>query len=448
MKRKVLAGFLTMVCVGSVILSGCGGGTTSADSGEKKENGAETSESAEEEIVETGEGDVTIAAWSTTADNLAEIAELFNAQDGHTGKVTVNKVDDSYTTILPALASGNGIPDMFQIQAREPAQFFLNYGTEAFVDLTDIIEPADEWVQHDVLNGLAEDGKYYAMPWSIGPCALFYRPDVFEECGIDIDTITTWDKYIEAGVTIREKTGMYMIATTENGTHCDELMMLLNEQGGQYYDADGNVNLNTEEMVKAVEIMKKLYDNDLVYECPDIWNDRLRAVSEEKVATIPYAVWYVGVMEAGCEDQANKWSVAPFPAFEEGGNNMVNMGGSSLVVSSTSKNIPLCKEFLTFAMKSDEGNEINLKWGQFPAYKPSYDGEYFEDTNEYFGGQNLSKFFGGYVDAPDIDYGPAFRDVQDQLKLATGELYKDGADVEAILENYSQKAQSIIDSKQ
>jgi len=152
-------------------------------------------------------------------------------------------------------------------------------------------------------------------------------------------------------------------------------------------------------------------------------------------------------MEAGCEDQAGKWQIAPFPAFEEGGNNMVNMGGSAIVVSKTSGNIELCKEFLTFAMKSEKGNEINLKWGQFPAYTPSYSEDYFNDTNKYFGGEQVSKLFAKYTQAPDINYGPAFRDVQDQLKLATGELFKNGADAAKILDSYSSKAQNIIDAK-
>lgn len=428
----------------SFVVTGCGSQTGTGDGTQSPATTAGTQGPGAQT---GGSGDVSLSAWSTTADNLAEIAEIFNAQEGHNGKVTINKVDDSYTTILPALAAGSGIPDMFQIQSREPAQFYLNYGTDTFVELTDIIEPVDEWVPHVLACMKAEDGKYYAMPWSIGPCALFYRPDVFEKSNIDINTITTWEKYIEAGVKIKQQTGMYMVASTQNGTHCDDLMMLLNEQGGQYYSQDGKVQLNTPEMLKAVAVMKEMFDKGLVYECPDIWNDRLRAITEEKVATVPYAVWYTGVMEAGCEDQADKWSIAPFPAFEEGGNNMVNMGGSAIVVSKTSGNIGLCKEFLKFAMKSSKGNEINLKWGQFPAYTPSYKEAYFNDTSKYFGGQQVSKLFAQYTQAPDINYGPAFRDVQDQLKLATGELFKAGADQAKILDSYSGKAQSIIDAK-
>lgn len=241
---------------------------------------------------------------------------------------------------------------------------------------------------------------------------------------------------------------MYILASTTNGTHCDDIMMFLNEQGGQYYDAEGNVDFNTPEMLKAVEIYQKFVDNDLIFECPNIWDDRIKAINDGKVATVPYAVWYAGTMLASCEEQAGKWQIAEMPAIEEGGNNMVNMGGSAILVSSTSENIELCKEFLTFAMKTKEGNEINLKWGSFPAYKPSYTEAYFGDENEYYQGQKINEYFASKVEAPVTDFGPAFRDVQDQLKLACGELFKPGADHQAILESYSQKAQSIIDAKQ
>lgn len=440
MKKRAVALMLVGVMAGSLGMTACGGSTDSKDSGET------VSEKNEE--IEAGAGDVRIGAFGSTYDNIVETAELFNAQEGHSGKVICEQIDDSYTTVIPTLVSGEGVLDMIEIQAREPAQFYLNYGTESFVDLTDIIEPEDEWVAHDIANMKAEDGKYYAYPWNVGPCGLYYRPDVFEEAGVDIDSIKTWDDYIQAGITIKEKTGYYMMASTANGTHCDELMMLLNQQGGQYYDEDGNVKLDSPEMLNAVEIMKELFSNDLVYDCPDIWNDRIKAVNDEKVATIPYAVWYAGTMLSACEDQAGKWKVTEFPAFEEGGNTNVNMGGSAILVSSTSQNVELCKEFLTFAMKTSEGNEINFKWGSFPAYTPSYTDDYYSTEDEYFGGQKIGEFFSEHVDAPYVEYGPAFRDLQDELKLATGELFTDGADAEAILKASSEKVQKLIDSKQ
>lgn len=437
-KKRVLALLMAGTIIGSMALTGCG------DNGGDK---GEESKGTEESTVSEG-GDVRIGAFGSTYDNIVETAELFNAQERHSGKIICEKIDDNYTTVIPTLVSGEGVLDMIEIQSREPAQFYLNYGTDSFVDLTDIVEPVDEWVAHTVANMKAEDGKYYAFPWNVGPCALYYRPEIFEEAGVDIASIKTWDDYIEAGKQIKEKTGCYMMASTANGTHCDDIMMLLNQQGGQYYDEDGKVDLGNPEMLKAVEIMKKMFDNDLIYDCPNIWDDRIKAINDEKVATVPIAVWYAGTMLSSCADQSGKWKVAELPAIEEGGNINVNLGGSAILVSSTSKNIELCKEFLTFAMKTSEGNEINFKWGSFPAYKPSYSDSYYQNEDEYFGGQKIGEFFSDHVDAPSVEYGPAFRDLQDELKLATGELFKDGTDPKAVLDAASDKVQSLIDSKQ
>lgn len=447
MKRKFVAMMLAVACI-TTSLAGCGGGSSDGESQDAQTSAGDEAGDEAEASDEGGSGDVHMTAFGSTYDNMVETAELFNSQEGHSGKVIIDQSDDSYSTVIPALVAGTGVPDMIEIQSREPAQFYLNYGTESFVDLTDIIEPVDEWVEHDVECMKAEDGKYYAMPWNVGPCGLYYRTDVFEECGIDPESIETWDDLVEAGIKIKEQTGMYTIASTTNGTHCDDLMMLINQQGGQYYDEEGKVDFNTPEMLKAAEIFQKFVDNDLIYECPNIWDDRIKAVNDEKIATVPYAVWYAGTMYSACEEQAGKWKITSFPAVEEGGNTMVNMGGSAVLVSSTSQNIELCKEFLTFAMKSVEGNEINTKWGSFPAYKPSYEEDYFHTEDEYFQGQKINEYFSTVVDAPVTDFGPAFRDVQDQLKLACGELFKEGADKEAILESYSEKAQSIIDAKQ
>lgn len=37
------------------------------------------------------------------------------------------------------------------------------------------------------------------MPWGIAPTVLFYREDLFQKAGIDVNSIVTWEDFIEAG---------------------------------------------------------------------------------------------------------------------------------------------------------------------------------------------------------------------------------------------------------
>lgn len=429
MKRKKIFGMIAMLSLSSVVLAGCG---------QKKEvNG----------MSEKGSGDVHIAAYGSTYDNMVETAELFNAQEGHNGKVIVDQVGSDYATIIPALTSGQGIPDMIEIQSREPAQFYLNYGTEAFVDLTDIVGDKSDWVEHSYEEVVAEDGKCYAIPWNVGPCAMFYNEEDFETAEIDVSTITTYDDLIEVGKKIQETTGKYLMTVCTNGTDCNDLMMWLNQLDGQYYDEDGKVQLNSPEMKKAIELEQKLIDAGIVYDVSNAWDDRIKAINDEKISVVLTASWYSGTMLGSCEEQSGKWKIAPLPSFEEGGNRSSNLGGSAVLVSKTSKNIELCKEFLSFAMKTNEGNKINLKWGSFPSCTLCYGESYFDNGDEYFGGQKVNKIFTEYSNAPITDFGGAFNDVMNELNLVTGELYKQGADIDKILDDASEKAQSVIDAK-
>ncbi|MFP3441779.1 extracellular solute-binding protein, partial [Pantoea sp. SIMBA_133] len=86
-----------------------------------------------------------------------------------------------------------------------------------------------------------------------GPTGVFYRTDIFEEAGVNAEDIKTWDDYIEAGKTIKEKTDKAMIGLDLNGD--DGLYrMMLNQQGTFYFDDEKNVALTSEESKKAMEV--------------------------------------------------------------------------------------------------------------------------------------------------------------------------------------------------
>lgn len=390
---------------------------------------------------------VNILAYGTTANNIQETADLYNAKEDAKGTVTVDIGDGSYTSLLPSLASGEGIPDIFEIQSRDVGSFYTTYGTDMFVSLDSIIvDEVDNFVEGMISPAKAEDGSYYAIPWNSGPCVLFYQPEVFEECGIDVSTLTTWDAFIEAGKTVKEKTGMYFTAFNTNGTECDEMMMWFNQLAGSYYAEDGSVQLNTPEMHQTLELMKKMYDAGIVCDIANAWDDRIQAVSGNTVAALPYASWFTATMEESCADQSGKWAITTMPAFEEGGNTNAILGGGYLIISSTCENQELALDFLKYSMMTPEGNEINLKYGDFPSYMPCYSESYFDEASEYFAGQEVNKFFTEVANGPVTDYGPYFTDIQPHLMEIVGEIVM-GADMDETLDSHTEAINAIIATK-
>ena len=421
---------VTSVILVTMGLVGCGGGDKGGTEG--------------------GSGDIHVASWNNAADNLVEIADLFNKENEGTdkGQVIIDYADSDYTKLKPALAAGDGVPDIFQTQNRDIQAFYNNYGLKGFVDISDIIvDDADNWVPAALQNCLAEDGKYYAIPWDIGPVALYYRTDIFEEAGIDPTTLTTWDKYIDAGKVLKEK-GYYVEAFNFNASNTvDQILMFLNQLGGQFYDSEGNVDFSTPEMHKAVELGNKMIEEGVAMDIPTGWDDRITAINDNKLVALSFPAWFMGTMKNSCADTAGKWAAIPMPAYEEGGNNTANAGGSILAVSSTSKNVPLAKEFLEYAMKSNEGNDINTKYGEFPSYTPAYETDYFNSTDDYYGGQEINKLFSSLTNSPPTDFGPYFVDVHEALQNAIGNILVNNMDYKQALEQGEKEAQNAISAK-
>ena len=62
------------------------------------------------------------------------------------------------------------------------------------------------------LSVMTDGDKIYGVPFDSGVTALFYRKDLIEQAGYteaDMQDIT-WEKYIEIGKAVKEKTGVAM----------------------------------------------------------------------------------------------------------------------------------------------------------------------------------------------------------------------------------------------
>jgi lactose/L-arabinose transport system substrate-binding protein len=394
-------------------------------------------------------GSITVASWNDAADAMQAEAEAFMKKNPGT-TVTVQKVDGNYTKLFSQLAANSDVPDVVQLQNRD-LQNFVNKYPDAWMDLTDIVKPEESNFDSFVLPLAKVDDKYYAVPWDVGPCALYYRKDIFEKAGVDVSTIKTYDDYIEAGKKIVKATNgkTKLLGFDYSGSSSDDmLMMLLNQLGGQYYDSNGKVKLDSEKMVQAITLLKKMKDAGVTINLANEWNDRITATSNEQIASIPYAVWYAGTLQNSNADQSGKWGIVPLPAFTAGGNTQANLGGSVLSVSSQTKNADLAKAFVKFSLMTSEGNKINLDVGKlFTSYTPSYNDAEYKATDKYFSvsvGQTFSKLSTGI---PNITFGPYFTDVNNALKTAIGNIFVKNQDAKTALAAATATAQKTVDNE-
>lgn len=272
-----------------------------------------------------------------------------------------------------------------------------------FYDLTDKMNQdgiSDKFLTASI-EGVKKDGKIYAMPWDIGPVAMYYRKDMFEKANVKAEEIKTWDDFIKAGKLVQEKNPGVIMTGYQADT--DFFHMLFNQLGGTYVK-DDKLALDSKEAIKAFELMVKFKDEGIILDIND-WNGRIIALNNNKIATILYPVWYAGTLISSISDQKGKWGIFEMPAFEKNGNRRSNLGGSVLAISSQSKVIDAAYDFLKFALVSNEGEDIMMHYGLFPAYTPYYETENFKKVNEYFG-FDINSYFAQLTDGiPVVDYG-------------------------------------------
>ncbi|WP_160724271.1 ABC transporter substrate-binding protein [Bacillus sp. USDA818B3_A] len=427
MKKRYFSIFIAVIMLIS-LLSACSGGKTTAG------------EEGLEKTAPKGEvsGEITVASWNLAADSLKEEAANFMKKYPK-AKVKIEYVTSDYKSITPPLTSGKGAPDVMQIQQRDFANF-LDVFEGQFVDLTARLDGKEQEFAEVALNQVKDkDGKVMGLPWDLGPVGIYYRKDMFEKAGVDPASIKTWDQYIEAGKKIQAANNVKMLALGMSSKDIAEMYrMLMNQLGAQYYDQDGNIQFATEKNIEAINMFKKFVDAGLVVDAPT-WDDRIRAFANNKIATAVYPVWYAGTIKTQAEDQKGKWGIMPMPGFTDGGPNQSHSGGSTLAISTQSKNKELAWKFIEYTLMTNEGQDVQMKYGLFPSWQPYYETEKFKEVDEYFG-VALSEFFGKVsTNIPTIDYGAHFLDVNDAIVGALGDVME-GKDVKESLKKAEEKA--------
>lgn len=391
-------------------LAACGGGDDDAgtDNGNAGDGDGEVS------------GEITVWGWNVAASSMELAIEGFNEEYPD---VEVNVQDigrlDLYDRLTVGLAAGgSGLPDVTLIETDRIDNYVAEF-PEGFLNLSEYgyDEYASEFGDAKIQATQNDDGDFIAAPWDVGPAAVFYRVDIFEEAGVDADSIETWDDFVEAGTTIKDATGSYMVPIDISAD--DALFrMMLNQQGAYYFDDEGNIDLTSDEAVQAMEKIQELHENELVANV-DGWDGTVTSTVNGNVATVPFGVWYAGTIMDQAPELEGDWDVFELPAFEDGGNSAANLGGSDLSIISGTDNPDAAYAFVEYFTTTVEPQMAALdEYGMFPSLLSTYEEDYFDEESAFFNNSPVFRTFADMVeDIPGAnytsDYARAFRYASD-----------------------------------
>lgn len=168
---------------------------------------------------------------------------------------------DHHTAMTTALAAGGALPDLIALDMDFLGKFVDSAGLEDLSRAPYLAGgQASRFPAYAWRAGVNRRGEIKALPVDTGPGALFYRHDLLARAGLlETDLTHSWSGFIEAGRTLRARTGAYLVA------HAQDLKDIRIRAGladgeGVFFDPQGRSQVQTARFRRAFELALQARD--------------------------------------------------------------------------------------------------------------------------------------------------------------------------------------------
>ncbi|TXJ57507.1 sugar ABC transporter substrate-binding protein [Brachyspira aalborgi] len=387
-------------------------------------------------IDENTETEITVWAWNVAAKALVESAKSFNEKYP---KIKVNvqeyglaqNVYERYSVIL---SSGVGVPDIIQIES-DYVQTFAETYPQYFFDMNGYIDIEGKVDPSKISTSYDSEGKLVSIPWDSGPVVMFYREDLFNQAGIDINSIITFEDYISAGKKLKEKfpnitmTGL-PFTQDENLFRC-----LLVANKSYYLNNKGEITVASSKAIETLQMIKRLIDEGVAKNTIN-WDGGIVANKNGELASWIMGGWWGGTIKDQMPEMKGKWKIAPIPAFSDGARASSSGGaGLSITASEPIKQAAALEFIKESLMNVDNQLMMYEKYSLFPSYLPTYDDARFLKSDDYFG-DDFNKILADVTkEIPNVIYASKdFAEIKNTVVSVYEDVLNNNRDIKSALE--------------
>ncbi|MBV7650564.1 ABC transporter substrate-binding protein [Streptomyces albidoflavus] len=298
-----------------------------------------------------------------------------------------------YTALQTHLAAGSGLKDIQGIEIGR-AKELVDTQKDKFADLsgvkgTDHFLP---WKQSQVTSG---DGKVIGLGTDIGPMAVCYRKDKFEEAGLptDRDEVAKlwegdWAKYVAVGERFKQGVKGDKVAFMDSASGLFNAMIYGGPQ--QFYDKEGELVYADNPVVKdAWKLASKAATSDLTAKLRQFQPGWDPGLANGTFATAVCPAWMLAhISEKAGEANKGKWDVAKAPKG-------ANWGGSFLGVMEDSPVKKEAQELVAWLTAPEQQAFLFQKQSLFPSSRTALESpEVAGAKSEYFNDAPIGEIFG------------------------------------------------------
>jgi ABC-type glycerol-3-phosphate transport system substrate-binding protein len=205
---------------------------------------------------------LTVSRWSgQSADAQAELMKQFTAETGI--KVNLDAVDWSQLKQkqVLSLSGATGQYDLLMVHDT----WFNEYVSSGY------LHPVDAYVGNEALtgadfdiadfakgmiDGATADGKFYGVPTNPAVPIFVYNKEMLDAEGIAAPT--NWSELVAAAKHFSEKGSGIALPAQQSGAPVELWAAIMRSLGGDYFTADGKLNIASAEAIQAAQMWKDL----------------------------------------------------------------------------------------------------------------------------------------------------------------------------------------------
>ncbi|MGN6325390.1 ABC transporter substrate-binding protein [Pseudolysinimonas sp.] len=343
MRKSLRAAAIAVVAAAGLVLAACSGQSGS------------------------GDGKVVHLTYWTWAPGIAKITQQWNKThpDIQVKVVQAAGADDILAKLLAAERAGNG-PDIAAAEYQKLPNLVVS---GAAADITSEVGAIKKDYTASTWQLATVGGKVYGIPQDTAPMVLMYRADLFQKYGLELPK--TWDDYAALAAKVKQVApSAFLGGYPDDGSTFAGYTQPLKDSA--WYSTDGKswkVGIDDAANKRVADFWQPLVEKGLVdtthFFTPE-WNTEM---NNGTLLTWTAGVWAPGTIESVAPDTKGDWRIAPMPSWD-GEQQVGFMGGSTAMVTKTSKHPKEAVEFLSWLNASKDGASRLAVGGLFPASIP------------------------------------------------------------------------------
>ncbi len=222
-------------------------------------------------------GGATLSVWISPSfnqkadDAIADVFKEWGSKNGHT--IDFQVVPEAERRQRYTAAIEGKQPPSIAYTFESELQYYRTQ--DLLVDVTDVMEDANKkqggLFEAAILNA-RHDNKFWGVPYVVNPWVMHVRTDILAEAGVEYPK--TWEEMIKISPKISKPPQVftYALSLGENNDTSNNFLVMAWAYGAALQNSEGAFTFKGPEMVEAVSVVKRMYDEKVVPPGATTWD--------------------------------------------------------------------------------------------------------------------------------------------------------------------------------